>query len=235
MRYPYFVFALLLISSQLCAQVVPGRGAKAAAASEATEEQPQIAFDEAAQELTSVFPIQLDQFADVLQQPYNWSNARDAAVRCDIGFTPRAIIIKGELIDDIPFFQLMQRPAMASWWKIGYGADGIEFQIENPTSSSQQLRFVMNFGPHAIDPVINLLNTPMRGATQTRMGSAVLDVTPASAPDGTLKAQFQAAIPVADLADPKFFAGPLRITVRLHDLDGDYSTYSMMQKVMEKR
>jgi hypothetical protein len=230
------LLALILMPCYVRADEVTPAGEKTAASSSDSEaaEAP-VSFEQAARELSTVFPIQLDQFADVVQHPYNWNGPKDASMKCDIGFTPTAIIIKGEMLDDVSFEQVMEQPAMPNWWKITYGADGLEFQLDNPTSAAQQLHFALNFGSRGLHPRVEMLNSP--AVTRPAfLKSAVLEYkeVPAQSAD-TNHYQFQAAIPVSGFADPKFFAGPLRITVRMHDVDGDFSTYSMLQKVIEKK
>lgn len=53
------------------------------------------------------------------------------------------------------------------------------------------------------------------------------------AAQGTVR--FEAAIPITAVAEPRFFAGPLRITARMHDMDGGPETYKMLQQAIEKK
>lgn len=196
-------------------------------------------FDEAAKDLTAVYPIQLSDFSQVVQNSYNWKGPGDASMKCDIGFTRSAIIVKGDFKDDHPFYQPYVHPAMADWWKIRYGADGIEFIMDDPTSSARRVQFALNFSSAAVDPRVELIVSPF-GKKTGFLKTAVLEVgAPGERDGGTYVAgnpiQFRAAIPFAEIADPKFFAGPLRITARLHDMDGDPSTYLMMEQVIETK
>lgn len=204
-------------------------------ASESTAHGGPIRFEEAASGLSAVFPVQLTGMDQVAQNSYNWKGPQDASMRCDIGFAPAAVVIRGEFRDDLPFFQTMQHPAMPEWWGIQYGADGLEFLLDDPTSATRRVRFVLNFGSGAVNPQVELLSAPQPHSPGF-IPQAVLDLedAPGTAPEeGTI--QFRAAIPYSALAETDFFRGPLRITVRLHDLDGDYTTYLMMQQAIEKK
>ncbi len=194
-----------------------------------------ISFQEAAAGLTAVFPIELNRMDEVAQNSYNWRGPADASLKCDIGFAPQALVVRGEFRDDLPFFQTMLRPAMPDWWRIQYGADGVEFLLDDPTSSTRRVRFMLNFGSAAVDPKVELLASPLKGAGGF-LGAAALELedAPGSAPEeGAV--QFRVAIPYGALADMDFFRSPLRITVRLHDVDGDFATYLMMQEAIEKK
>ena len=206
-----------------------------ALASEGVRQEERISFEEAASGLSAVFPVQLTSMDQVVQNSYNWKGPQDASMRCDIGFAPTAVVIRGEFRDDLPFFQTMEHPAMPEWWGIQYGADGLEFLLDDPTSATRRVRFVLNFGSGAVNPRVELLASP-RSDAPGFIPQAVLDLedAPGTAPEeGTI--QFRTAIPYSALAETDFFRGPLRITVRLHDLDGDYSSYLMMQQAIEKK
>ncbi|MCX7019241.1 MAG: hypothetical protein NTY46_09710 [Candidatus Sumerlaeota bacterium] len=199
---------------------------------------PPVNFDQTVKKLKTVYPIHLNDFSQVAQNSYNWQGQQDASMECDIGFTNDAILVRGNFRDDIPFYQTLKHPAMQDWWRITYGADGIEFQFENPTSATQRAVFVLNFGSQAVEPCVELLATP-KGPALRRIESAFLrlqDAAQSSVNGGqNEKYHFDAAVPMAALEDIRLFDGALRITVRLHDLDGDPATYLMMQQTIEKR
>jgi hypothetical protein len=204
-----------------------------------------IPFEEASQELSAVFPIRLLEYSQVVQHSYNWRGREDASLMCDIGFTPRAIVIKGEYRDDTPFYQPMERPAMPDWWKIRYGADGIQFIMDNPTSAAQRLDIALNFGSAATKSRVEVLQSPQnrfRGFLVSADFAVEQGKVPSSseskaAGSGAQKPPilFHAAIPIDGLAEAALFSGRLRITARLHDMDGDAATYLMMQEVIEKK
>lgn len=194
-----------------------------------------ITFDEAARDLTAVYPIQISDAQQVVQNSFNWNGPADASLRCDIGFTPDAVVIRGEFVDDHPFCQTTLQPAMPDWWMITYGADGIQFVFDDPTSATRRVSFVLNFGSRATRPQVDLLASP--GRRPGRVAAATLELFDGrpGADEAQKAVHFRAAVPVAALGDPRFFAGPLRISVRMHDLDGDWSTYQVLQEVIEKR
>lgn len=231
---------LLLVVCTCCwsDEVTPSGTTSTAGLSSAGAATP-IDFQAAERDLTAVYPLQLKQMTDVFQNSYNWSGPEDASVSCDIGFTPTAVVLRAEITDDIPFFQTLLHPAMPPWWRITYGADGLEFMLDDPTSAAQHVQFVLNFGSHAVNPQVELL-TPPPGGQSGPIPTAAIRLYQASGkpdapPDADAPISVEAAIPVAALADPRLFLGPLRITMRLHDMDGDPSTYLMMQTVVEKR
>lgn len=201
-----------------------------------------IDFQEAASQLASVYPLQLIEHSKVIQNSYNWQGPEDASLKCDIGFAPGAVVIKGEVQDDLPFFQTLVHPSMPLWWRITYGADGVEFILDDPTSASQHVQFALNLSSQGVEPRVELLASPLnRKPGFIRSASLRLFAHNPDAPaipDAAWHGgpvYFQAAIPFSALAEPKFFNGPLRISVRLHDLDGDISSYLMMQETIEKR
>jgi len=197
-------------------------------------------FDQALEKLAMIYPIHLSEFTQVVQNSYNWQGPQDASLECEIGFTQDAVVVRGNFRDDLPFYQTLKHPAMPDWWRITYGADGIEFLFENPTSSTERAVFVLNFGSQATDPCVELLATPA-GPASRRIESAYLRLSdaPSSSGDAGQKGNgsihFDTAVPIAALTDTRLFEGALRITVRMHDLDGDPSTYLMMQQTIEKR
>lgn len=202
-----------------------------------------ISHDDAARGLTGVFPIRLDKYQQALQHSYNWLGVEDASMECELGFTPEAILVKGKILDDDPLFQTMVHPAMPEWWRIRYGADGAEFLIEDPTSASQRLQFVLNFSSAGTTPAIELLAAPNSALRGFISGAQLLlEDLSASAMDGgtsvpapTSGFQFKAAMPTAGLVESRFFTGPLRITARLHDVDGTMDSYVMLQDVLDKK
>ncbi len=195
-----------------------------------------IQFDDAARELTSVYPILIASASQVVQNSFNWNGPADASLRCDIGFTPDAVVVRGEFVDDYPFCQPIARPAMPEWWMITYGGDGIQFTFDDPTSASRRVSFVLNFGSRATRPEVNLITSPTRPVEVISTADFELFDGQAPANTGGQRAvMFRAAVPIAALGDSRLFSGPLRITLRMHDLDGDWSTYQVLQEVIERK
>ena len=195
-----------------------------------------IRFDDAARELTSVYPILISSANQVVQNSFNWNGPADASLRCDIGFTPDAVVVRGEFVDDYPFCQPIARPAMPDWWMITYGGDGIQFTFDDPTSAPRRVSFVLNFGSRATRPEVDLMVSPVRSAGVIATADFELFDGQASAGNGGQRAvMFRAAVPIAALGDSRLFSGPLRITLRMHDLDGDWSTYQVLQEVIERK
>ena len=195
-----------------------------------------ISFDDAARELTSVYPILISSANQVVQNSFNWNGPADASLRCDIGFTPDAVVVRGEFVDDYPFCQPIARPAMPDWWMITYGGDGIQFTFDDPTSAPRRVSFVLNFGSRATRPQVDLMASPVRPAGV--ISTADLELFDGQSPSGNggqRAVMFRAAVPIAALGDSRLFSGPLRITLRMHDLDGDWSTYQVLQEVIERK
>lgn len=223
-------------------EVTPSGGPREvpeAAAATAAGQRPRINYADAAAQVAAVYPLTLDQMSQVFQNSHNWRGAEDASLRCEIGFTADALVLRGEFVDDLPFHQTMLRPAMPDWWRITYGADGLEFCFDDPTSATNRVRLALNFGSRAVNPTVDLLHSPL-GVKPGPIPTASLELFDAPSPagadaSGKTAIGFEAAIPMADLADPRLFAGPLRITLRMHDMDGGPSTYLMLQQVIEKK
>lgn len=219
-------------------EVTPSGARTVDTATEPTTGSALISYDEAAAQLTEVIPVNLDSMAQVAQNSYNWTGPADASMQCEIGMTPAALIIRGEIRDDHPFHQTMLRPAAPDWWRITYGADGLEFHLDDPTSAAKQVRIALNFGSRAVDPQIELLKSPLGGSPRFITSADFRVFTPETVKDPLerqTRFQFEAAIPISELAEARMLAGPLRITVRLHDMDGGPSTYLMMQQVLERK
>src|SRR5207244_4423304 len=111
--------------------------------------------------LTAVFPVQLDHFDQVLQNAGNWSGPDDASLVREIGFTPEALLIHGDIHDDQPFVQPMVHPNMPDWWRIRYGGDGAEFIFDDPTSATRRLHIILNFSSAGVNPRVDLLASPL--------------------------------------------------------------------------
>ena len=189
-------------------------------------------FEVAAKGVAMAYPIQLDRMVQVTQNSFNWHGPDDASLRCQVGFSAAAIVIRGDFRDDLPFVQAMARPARADWWRIGYGADGLEFAFDNPTSAGASVKLAFNFGSQALDPRVELIENPS-GLPNGFIPSANLRLFDDPVSKGAI--HFEAAIPITAVAEPRFFAGPLRITARMHDMDGGPETYKMLQQAIEKK
>lgn len=209
-----------------------------------TAEQPSLNFEEQSKLLTGVYPLSLDHMEQVTQHSYNWQGRRDASLACEIGFTPQAIVFKGSVLDDQPFVQPIAYPAKPDWWETTYAADGIELLLEDPTSATNRMRLIMNFSSAGLNPKIQVLEAPLIDtagvltSAELKVRSLQAEDIPSNLRDKTTPVagyRFQTAIPATGLAEPKFFSGALRMTVRLHDLDGGIETYLKMEEVVEKR
>ena len=190
-----------------------------------------------------MFPIRLDRFDQLIQNSYNWTGPSDASLFAEIGFTPQAIVIQGRAVDDQPFVQPYTSPYMPEWWTMQYAADGIEVRIDDPTSSTNSIHLILNFGSGGTRPRVQVISAPLMPKAGDLPESdfrikdtAAGDVnTSAGSTIHQLGFSFQAAIPSAGLAEPRFFSDALRISVRLHDLDGDFQTYCVLEDVIEKK
>lgn len=232
---------LLLAAGARGEESTPGGAAVSQAAQGLQPTVQPVRFEEAEAQLVSVIPFELSSFSGVVQNSYNWRGAQDASLQMELGFTPDALVLRGSLRDDHPFYQTSVHPSRPAWWRIGYGGDGVELSFDDPTSSAQHLQFALNFSSRAVEPRVDLLSSPLGiepgfvQAADFRLedpGAPGSEQSPQMA-DAT--ARFEVAIPLGLLAEPKFFSGPLHITVRLHDMDGDPSTYLMMQQTVEKK
>jgi hypothetical protein len=196
-------------------------------------------YSDAVAQVAAMYPLRLDQMSQVVQNSHNWRGPDDASVRCEVGFTAEAIVIRGDFTDDLPFHQTMLRPAMPDWWRITYGADGLEFSFDDPTSSTNRVRLALNFGSRAVNPSVDVLQSPLAQKPGPVPGASMelFDANGAEGPGGNhgAKIGFEVAVPMVAVADPRLFAGPLRISLRMHDVDGAPSTYLMMQQVIEKK
>jgi hypothetical protein len=199
-------------------------------------------LDEISGEITEVIPFQLSRFDQVVQNAHNWHGVADSSLRCELAFTPVAVFVQGEFIDDRPFCQAMIHPSKPGWWRTTYGADGIEFLLDDPTSATRRVQFALNLSSRAVNPKVDIVSS-LSGSIPGFARGGVLELSDGQAPDslkgeelGTAEVvRFRAAVPITSLAEPKFFTGPLKASVRLHDVDGDLSTYLMMEQTAEKR
>lgn len=197
----------------------------------------EVDFQRQSQILGSVFPIKLNKFEQITQNSFNWSGPNDAGLTCEIGFTPQAIIVRGTVLDDQPFVQSSEFPKRPAWWGIPYAGDGIEFHLDEKTSSSNRLQFYLNFSSAGVNPRVVITESPGQGKREFNVAAdfrllPLLSENPAVPPPPGFR--FEVAIPVDGLVEPRFFSGALRMSVRLHDLDGDYKTYKMLEEVVEK-
>ncbi len=204
----------------------------------------EVSFEEQSKMLTGVYPLILDRMDQVKQNSYNWRGLRDASLGCEIGFTPQAIVVRGKVLDDQPFVQPIAYPAKPDWWQTTYAGDGIELTFEDPTSSTNRLRLILNFSSAGLTPKVQVLEAPLvrNAGILTSAELKVKSLTEADVPENlpdpakpVAGFRFETAIPTTGLAEPRFFSGPLRMTVRLHDLDGEIETYLKLEEVIEKR
>lgn len=191
-------------------------------------------YEDQSRLLVTVYPIELGEASQVVQNRYNWTGRQDASIKCEIGFTDEAVVLRGELRDDRPFFQPRLRPAQPDWWKITYGADGVEVFLDDPTSATRQVRFALNLGSEGTQPRVDVLRALDGRPTGFTSNGEVLLRGLASQGESSV-INVRAVVAKDALADRRFFNGPLRIRIRLHDLDGHPSTYLMMEQVVEKK
>lgn len=203
-----------------------------------------ISYDTQSALLTSVYPLALDRMSQVTQNSYNWTGIRDASLGCEIGFTPQAIVIRGHLLDDQPFVQPIAYPGKPDWWHVTYAADGVEMILEDITSATNRLHLALNFSSAGLEPKIQVLSAPLVAnpgvltSADFRVRALRPEDIPPSLPDKSKPLagfRFEAAVPSSGLAEPRFFSNPMRITIRLHDLDGGIETYLKMEDAIEKR
>ena len=146
------------------------------------------------------------------------------------------VVVRGSFLDDVPFVQPYRDPAMAEWWRIGYGGDGIEFAFDNPTSAAQRVVFVLNWGAQAVEPRVERIASALGNRHEFVSGAFLqLSDNGKGVAGGDKAVHFDAAVPISMLGDPALFNGPLRITVKMHDLDGGPDTYHVLQQVIEKK
>jgi hypothetical protein len=195
-----------------------------------------ISFDDASRQVSAMLPVELSKMEQVTKNSFNWHGVQDASCRLEIGLSPQALVINGDVLDDFPLVQSRERPLMEDWWEITYGADGLELEFDDPSSATRKLKFLFNFGSAGTDPRVELIQSPAGLKGNPSPGSHMqLEELPGELRDkGSSGFHLRAVIPTARLVEPNFFAQPLRVITRLHDLDGEYSTYLMMQDVLEK-
>lgn len=226
----------MLCVSAAADQLTPSGSAPAPSAVAPQQAPLSMSFEDAKAQISAVLLITLDRFDQVIKNSFNWKGPADASLKMEIGLAPQALVISGELFDDYPLVQTRTRPLMEDWWEITYGADGVELELDDPTSSSRKLKFLFNFSSAGTNPQMELLQSPSGLQGSTSPGSQ-LRLQELPAPDrakGMSGIRLEAVIPTQKLAEPGFFTQPLRIVTRLHDVDGDFSTYLMMQDVLEK-
>ena len=237
--------AFFSIPLVLCAQSpVPVDDSSTDAMDSMTPGQLAVTYEEQSRALTSVYPVALDKMSQVVQNSYNWNGLRDASLGCEIGFTPQAIVVRGKILDDQPFVQPIAYPDKPDWWQTTYAADGLELTFEDPTSATNRLRIILNFSSAGLAPKVQVLEAPLvqtagiLTSADLRIRSLTSDDIPANLPDPQIPVagfKFETAIPTAGLAEPRFFSGPLRMSIRLHDLDGGIETYQKLEEIIEKR
>ncbi len=225
-------------------EVTPTQGATDQAESPPADQVSAISYEDQARMLTGVYPLSLDRMEQVTQHSYNWRGMRDASLGCELGFTPQAIVVRGRIVDDQPFVQPIAYPAKPDWWQVTYAADGVELTLEDPTSATNRLRVILNFSSAGLSPKVQVMEAPLiensgvLTSADFQIRSLRPEDVPVNLPDTKTPVagfRFEAAIPTTGLAEPKFFSGPLRMSVRLHDLDGEVETYLRMEEVVEKR
>ncbi|GIX44541.1 MAG: hypothetical protein KatS3mg130_0949 [Candidatus Sumerlaea sp.] len=143
-------------------------------------------LNEIAEEITDSVTFKLDTYAHVRAMPWNWRGAGDASMECQVAFTPTALYVEGTFADDYPFCQPMLRPSKPDWWGIGYGADGIEFILEDATTSTRTVRFLLNFSSRAVAPRVELAQS-LTGTPPGFVGGAAIELRDGEVPSVALK------------------------------------------------
>ena len=180
----------------------------------------------------SLLSFDLNKINQIPINSHNWGGPSDASLMCDVGFTPNAMVVAGNLRDNMPFLQPTLHPMSPKGMLPPYCADGVEFVLEDATSASRKIRYVLDFSSACLRPRLMLYESVFP-ETMGCITDAYLRVTPASNTDGST--HFEFTIPYECLADPRFFNIPLKVTVRFHDLDGDLTSYLMMEQTLEKK
>jgi hypothetical protein len=192
-------------------------------------------LDEIAAEILETYSIALDRYDQIAMGAENWRGIGDASLHCNFSLTPTALYIEGEFLDDFPFCQRSIHPAKPSWWKWPYGADGVVFTLEDPTSATQSVCFALNWGAQALQPRVDVIRSLVQGRPDFARGGCV-EVVEAEAPPSTAREgaarpmRFRAGVPLTELAPPQFFERALQITVELYDLDSDYPTLTVLRQ-----
>lgn len=180
----------------------------------------------------SLLSFDLNRINQIPINGHNWGGPADASLMCDVGFTPNAMVVAGNLRDDMPFIQPTLHPMSPKGMLPSYCADGVEFVLEDATSSSRKIRFVLDFGSACVRPRLMLYESVFP-ETMGCITDAYLRVTPTSNPGGST--HFEFTIPYECVADPRFFNIPINVTVRFHDLDGDLISYLVMEQMKVKK
>lgn len=241
MRWParWWKFAVgeivaLAASAVLAAEVLTPSASRQESATVSAEDVPSVDLDEIATEILETVHFELTKFDQVVHGAENWQGPSDASLKLDVSLTPTALYLEGDMADDYPFCQRLIRPAKPGWWKLSYGADGVVVTLEDPTSSSQRVEFALNWGSRAVDPRIDVIQSPINPRGGFARGACVELLDPVSSRGGSASSgtfvHFRAGVPVTELAETSFFEHPLVITVRMYDIDGDYASCSILEQ-----
>ncbi|MGC8841585.1 MAG: hypothetical protein ACP5QZ_09080 [Candidatus Sumerlaeaceae bacterium] len=189
-------------------------------------------LDEVAAEILETYSFALGRYDDVVFGRENWKGPDDASLNCSVSFTPTALYVEGDFVDDFPFCQKTIHPAKPKWWKLGYGADGIVITLEDLTSATQRVSFALNWSAQAVHPRVDIIESLLATAPDfARSGCLQLKDTEAPLEKRSVRAiKFRAGVSITELADPQFFEKPLRIVVELYDVDGDYFSASVLRQ-----
>jgi hypothetical protein len=199
------------------------------------------------------YPVQLARAESVVTGRIWWRGRLDASVALGFGFTPDALLIDGEFLDDIPFQQPSENPHRPANWGLTYVADGMEFLLEDPTSSTRRIRFVVNTGSGAIQPRIDLLESDVAGTprlllqpTSAPFGAVPRAPVPRPCSDSDISffdgivpedsdeptTRFQIAIAAECLTDRSLLDSPWQVTIRLHDLDAETMRFKILEETV---
>lgn len=179
----------------------------------------------------SLLSFDLNNINLVTHGNWHWGGRADAALVCDVGFTANAVVIVGELQDDIPFVQFSDQPIVEINAQTHYRADCVEFILEDLTSATQRIRFALDYGSACTRPRIMLYES-VSPEPPGCIKDAFCRVIPAVPPATT---KFEIAIPYDSLGDPRFFNRPFKVTCRMHDIDGNPNTYKRLEQTKTKR
>jgi hypothetical protein len=199
------------------------------------------------------YPVQLESIQSVVAGRVWWRGRADASLALGFGFTPNALLIDGEFLDNVPFQQRHENPHRPAYWGLTYVADGLEFILEDATSSTRRIRFVLNTGSGATRPQLDLLEAdavssqglllqpdpappgtvPRSPIPQPLAGADISlfdGIVPEDADEPTTR--FQLAIPVEAISDSPLGPRAWRVTIRMHDLDTDMLRFKILEDVV---
>lgn len=160
---------------------------------------------------------------------HNWSNFTDASAIVGLELFGDTLRLVAQVMDDRPLIQPYERLRHPEWWGIPVAGDAIELRLRPTDLTRDPFEAIIQLGSEGLAPEFIVTRTP-RGPLG-RVDDAIIQVQ-------RVTGGYEVFVQVVEtnrFGLVPFYTSGYEITVTLHDLDGDPSTYSRLSGKTQTR